>query len=471
MLLDVRLAIVSALLVLAACGADAPGTPDASPARDGASAPDAGTRADAEADAGPTSCALKDPGVIRVGEGSRFQLDLETEPSGGTMTIRQRPADTTAVLEGAHLRVRAAYAPSGGTAAIELDLRCGTTTGTAAIRYELRPIRWRSLPAWTGAEGPDAREHPALFIDPNQPDHLYLYGGFGFVPRQFSPRFDLWRYDLSADRWARTATSGAGRPGLANRIAVDPGRKHVYSYGGAETTGAAKASVVRVGTATTPVSLSAIGATGPVISGVLHGFVFDAGNDRYLRLCGTTDLGADCAVASFTPEEGTDNGVWAALSTTGDLPDGRYGHAFAYDAENQRAIVWSGARDPDGVSAVNPAEDAWALSLGTSPPSWVKLSPSGSLPPGRRNFAFAFDPEGLRLFVWGGTADARTTTAGLWALSLDPGAESWTRIDRPDEPAIRSSNVGIYDAQRRRILMGFGNTTSGRYADLHALEL
>lgn len=464
-----RLAIVSFLLVLAACGAEAPGDPDAgaAPERDAGAQPDAG----ATADAGPMPCALKDPGPISISEGSRLQLDLETVPSGGTITIRQRPADTTVVLEGAQLRVRAAYAPQGGSASIDLDLRCGATTATAAIHYTLRPIRWRSLPAWSGAEGPDAREHPGLFIDPNQADHLYLYGGFGFVPRQFSPRYDLWRYDLTTDRWTRTPTTGAGRPGLAHRIAVDPGRKHVYAYGGAESTGAARASVVRIATATTPVGLSPIGATGPAQSAVLHGFVFDAGNDRFLRLCGSTDLGADCAVASFTPEDGTDNGVWAAVPTDGDLPDGRYGHAFAYDAENQRAIVWSGARDPDGISAVNPAEDAWALRLGTSPPSWVKLAPSGPPPPGRRNFAFAFDPEGLRLFIWGGTPDARTTSPGLWALSLDPGAEAWTRLDRPDEPVIRSSNVGIYDAKRRRILMGFGNTMSGRYADLHALEL
>ncbi len=458
------------LLALSGCDSGLSGDPDASSERDAGA--DAGLRPDAEvtADAGPQSCALKDPGPISISEGSRFQLDLETVPGGGTISVRDRPLGTTVTLEGAHLKVRAPYG-SLGPAAVALDLRCGTATATAAISYELRPIRWRSLPAWSGVEGPDAREHPALFIDPNQADHLYLFGGFGFVPRQFSPRFDLWRYDLSADRWTRTATRGGGLPGLANRIAVDPLRKRVLSYGGAEATGAAKASVVRVETTTTPANLVAIGATGPAPAGVLHGFVFDAGNDRYLRICGSSDLGADCALSTFTPEEGTDDGGWAPLAASGDLPDGRYGHAYAYDAENQRAIVWSGARDPDGISAVNPAEDAWALTLSTTPPTWTKLAPSGDLPPGRRNFAFAFDPEGLRLFIWGGTPDARTTSPGLWVLSLDPGAESWTRLDRPDEPAIRSSNVGIYDAKRHRILMGFGNTMSGRYADLHALEL
>ena len=126
-----RFAIGVFLLALSGCDSGLSGDPDASSERDAGA--DAGLRPDAEvtADAGPQSCALKDPGPISISEGSRFQLDLETVPGGGTISVRDRPLGTTVTLEGAHLKVRAPYG-SLGPAAVALDLRCGTATATAA---------------------------------------------------------------------------------------------------------------------------------------------------------------------------------------------------------------------------------------------------------------------------------------------------------------------------------------------------
>ena len=60
-------------------------------------------------------------------------------------------------------------------------------------------------------------------------------------------------------------------------------------------------------------------------------------------------------------------------------------------------------------------------------------------PIGRRNGAFALDPLGHRLLVWGGTADGATAFPGLYALDLDRGREAWHRVTTEGAPTVRAA--------------------------------
>jgi hypothetical protein len=77
------------------------------------------------------------------------------------------------------------------------------------------------------------------------------------------------------------------------------------------------------------------------------------------------------------------------------------------------------------------------------------------------------DPVGRRLFVFGGTKDGRTTLEGLWALSLEPGHEEWTKLDAPGAPPVRSSGIG-FAFPDGGVGCGFGNDDFP-YADLNVL--
>ncbi len=113
--------------------------------------------------------------------------------------------------------------------------------------------------------------------------------------------------------------------------------------------------------------------------------------------------------------------------------------------------------------------DSWILSLAGETPEWTRLF--DTLPEvQRRNGTYVFDPEGVRLLLWGGTADGATTREGLSILRLLPGQERWDHIDTPVSVPPRTSGMAVYDADGRRAIMGMGNSDA-IYTDLYALSL
>jgi hypothetical protein len=124
-------------------------------------------------------------------------------------------------------------------------------------------------------------------------------------------------------------------------------------------------------------------------------------------------------------------------------------------------MVGYGNRDLDG--------ETWELDLATDPPAWRRLFANGEGPTKRRNGAYALDPVGRRLFVWGGTPDGQTSVEGLDMLTLDRGAEAWTHLDAPQVLA-RTSGLAVHDPARERLVLGFGNSPTP-LRDLWALDL
>ena len=97
----------------------------------------------------------------------------------------------------------------------------------------------------------------------------------------------------------------------------------------------------------------------------------------------------------------------------------------------------------------------WALSLGGEP-NWFEIPTEGSGPTPSRA-SVIYDPEGDRLIVYDGRADAQVTT---WALPL-AGPARWAplvTIDRSPPP--RGGESVIYDPVRRSMVV-FGASGPG----------
>ncbi len=124
----------------------------------------------------------------------------------------------------------------------------------------------------------------------------------------------------------------------------------------------------------------------------------------------------------------------------------------------------------DGADNLDLDGETWALDLSVEPPAWRRLFANGAGPEKRRNGAFALDPLGHRLFVWGGTPDGKNSVSGLQVLSLDRGSEAWTSLDVPAQVRSRTSGLGVLDAARDRILFGFGNAPAP-IRDLWSLDI
>jgi hypothetical protein len=158
--------------------------------------------------------------------------------------------------------------------------------------------------------------------------------------------------------------------------------------------------------------------------------------------------------------------LWTALSPAGGSPSGRTGHALAYDAANNRAIVFGGLGN-SACSGVPPLfNDVWVLANadGTAPPAWAPLAPAGTPPARRAGPAAAYDPASNRLIVFGGDPSVGYCYGALndvWVLTHANGlggTPAWTPLAPIGTPPnVRQSPEVVYDTNSGRLIIYGGN--------------
>jgi hypothetical protein len=293
---------------------------------------------------------------------------------------------------------------------------------------------------------------------------VLLVTGSGYSP-YMTPLTDVWSYDLDSGAWTSvTPTGDVPAGGGSKRAAQIPGEPTAYLFGGYDQDGAALSDLYRVDFSAGGADFALLDQTNSPGPRALHAFAYDPELDRFVMFGG---IGAGIENDTWVMTIDGDTAVWTEAVTT-EPPTPRYGFFHAFDPTAGRLVVYSGAQ---GTASVNPAQDTWALDTRTDPMEWTLVS-SGEeegAPPGRRNGCTVYDSGVQRMFVFGGTPDAATTTPGLYVLDLRPGEETWTLLELADEPPLRSSGFGFYDPTGAVSVMGFGNTSSAVFSDWNFL--
>lgn len=366
------------------------------------------------------------------------------------------------VLQPDVLEVSVGFDVEGDAVPISVEVVCEGRISEARLEVPLaRSVKWGAPIVWAPGEGPEAREHPTLFIDASMPDVLWLFGGYGFVPRQYTVLNDLWQLDLRTARWSRVEAIDA--PMLAT-LRVAPGARpgeHLL-LGGQAPDETVSTEVFRVDVTQRPVRFSRVETTGLAPAMALGAVFPDPARNRLVTFGGFTGEAPTAMVKtlslSATP-------AWTSSSSSG--PTARYG--FFAGVDRERALVFSGGQYPSDTNPINPAADVWALSLSSL--SWTRLVASSPAAPGRRNGCGAVDPLCHRFYVWSGTPDGNFAERSLSVLDLERASVVWSKVAMAGDAPERSSCAAVYDAPRRRMLFGFGNTVRQRFADLQVLEL
>lgn len=406
-----------------------------------------------------TPCALA-PMAATVKQGEVARIPLGPSRSDVSLAVVTIPAGSDASMEGDVLVYRPGYETVGSTV-VEVAFTCGGKTTQVVVPLTVTSqVRWGAPLTWS--VGPDAREHPSLFIDAASPDSLWLYGGFSFVPKQFTVTNDLWRLDLRTNAWTKVDTQNA--PLLAGgRITRGTKPGELFLFGGQTPADEVSSDVFRFDVTQTPVSFVKLTTMGTAPVATLGAVVHDVTRQRLISFGGYTGAGVSNAIDQLTLDAAP---TWSSKSvSTGPSP--RYGFFSALDGD--RLIVFSGAQVPKANNPINPAGDVWALDLSTL--TWTKLAEATDDAPGRRNGCGAIDPLTRRFFVWSGTPDGLTATPRLSVLELGLTPAVWSRVTTPSMPTARGSCSAVFDAARRRVLFGFGNTAGEQFADLQVLEL
>ncbi|MCA2980440.1 MAG: hypothetical protein INH41_04880 [Myxococcaceae bacterium] len=406
-----------------------------------------------------TPCGIAPVAPVTLSQGASASITLEPSRSDVQLSLFLLPDEVDAQLEGAALRVTASDRALGA-GVLKLTMTCEGREALVEVPVTVTPrLRWGTPITWS--QGPSAREHPALVIDPAAPDVAWLYGGLGFVPRQFTVMNDLWRLDLRTNAWSEVPTAGA--PLVAGgRLATTREPGVFLLFGGRDAADDISASVYRLDTRTTPARFEVVATAGRQ-GATLNAFAFDAARARWVSFGGFDGQ----APSNQTHTLSLDGAPRWTSAASASAPSPRYGFFWAVDGE--RLLVASGAQAPQPGNPINPANDTWALDLARL--EWTRVEAGSAQAPARRNGCGAFDPSTRRLFAWGGTADGATAVDALSVLTLGDAQPRW-RTARPMGAApVRASCTGVFDAARRRVLLGFGNTSAARYADLQVLEL
>jgi hypothetical protein len=212
------------------------------------------------------------------------------------------------------------------------------------------------------------------------------------------------------------------------------------------------------------------GAPGSPAGRTFHTAVYDSGNSRFVVFGGCAFTGGRCTTLLNDVWVLTNaNGVggppaWVPLSPAGSPPAARWGHAAAYDAVNNRMIVYGG----DNGSQV--FSDTWVLSnangLGGTP-TWTQLSPTGGPPEGQDSPSIVYDAANNLLIEFAGTTQGFATDANsVWTLSNANGlggAPVWKNIipnGAAGSPAKRDGHIAVYDTANNRMIIFGGNANT-----------
>lgn len=452
-----------------------------------------------EDDDGPRLWVDPPTDAVEIAQGGsvRFDLGATGVVSAELVTEPTRSDWVTLRVEGtgaggARLHVVLAHdAPATATRQVEILLTAADgRQERRLLNLDVQGLVWGDVAPWDPgeAEGPQWREHGVALVTPDE-DAVFVTQGSGYRPQFVQMLDDVWRYDLIDGGWSRVTPTGGALPGAGSRRAA-PGREpgEWLLFGGYREPPTVLDDLVVARLVPDPetpggetLDFEVLPRTEPWPEArSLHAFVRAGDAPRWILFGGVATSVDGVTVFDDTWELTFDAGgapVWERLDL-GPGPSPRYGFfhgAVEGPLVRPGLVVFSGAGEPTPADPVAATDDAWLLPFapddgGTR--TWVPLEPAGDAPPGRRNGCGLVGLDGGTLYVWGGTADARTTAPGLFALDLR--LDRWVDLsdrpapgtDPPAPPPARSSGFG-FALSDGTVACGFGNGADV-YADLWA---
>ena len=188
---------------------------------------------------------------------------------------------------------------------------------------------------------------------------------------------------------------------------------------------------------------------------------------------GTTAIPTMCDFPApiFTDETwryDTRCGVFSRVEAKGPGPRARA--MGAYDAANDRVLVFGGRTRETSSGPYTLFDDLWALGADDS---WTQIEATG--PGARVAGAMGVDPTDGKVWIFGGDSSPSGTTyaplSDTW--SYDPGGGGWTQATTATTPEARLLVGSTFDADRRRLLVygGVASFFATSFADLWALDV
>ncbi len=285
--------------------------------------------------------------------------------------------------------------------------------------------------------------------------------------------------------WTRAQLTDAPLPRAHHSLVYDPESRQVMLFGGTSDD-AILGDVWRLSLATDGSAKywQRISAESQApVRRWLHFAAYDPGDDTMIIVAGAAGHTTPCLADVWVLDNamrGTPPLRWRKIDVAGSGPAPRAEFGAFYDAHNNRLVVQGGH---DCIAPVFP--DIWVLNLAKSfPARWSRITPAApqGAPPPLRSQLMAYDAENNRAIVFGGM-DGRyprdaVALGDVWVLTNANGLggrPEWVRPALRGDPIPPTSKaMGAYDPATNRLIVFGGYHNSGAAseptADVWVLE-
>ena len=283
---------------------------------------------------------------------------------------------------------------------------------------------------------PGARYHHAMAYDADR-DRVVLFGGVAPTGERL---MDTW--ELNNDTWTQIAPTDQPTARFGHAMAYDPNRRRVVLFGGDDDQSPAEAADTWEWDG---VNWTLVSSTANPPGRRYHAMAYDAGRARMVLFAGSAD---STKLGDIWERSGTE---WTQAQPSSG-PTNRDLHAMVFDPHAALTLVFGGS----GGGFLN---QLW----GWDGDSWISLSSTSSVPPGRNALTMAYDEARRRSVIFGGHTGPDEYLSDLW--TYDDGA--WTSPPTDAfRPLGRRSSSMVYDSARQRFVLFGGQVANQPDASL-----
>jgi N-acetylneuraminic acid mutarotase len=270
---------------------------------------------------------------------------------------------------------------------------------------------------------------------------IWIYGGIGILPSNTTSAVDLTDiWELQGATWVDRTPAGAAPQGRGwAGVEFDGATNRMIAHSGWNSTTAADYPDTWAFNGSAWARLSLSGDPGATLGRDSHPLVFDPTRNRLVIFGG---YGAD--VLEMNPAAGT---IATVLVTT--RPPEQDQHSMTYDWHRDRVVMLGGG-----------SPETWELSPGSM--TWTYSYVLG--PNGRIGHAMAYEGARRKTILFGGRARTQgavgaTVFNDTW--EWDANVKTWTRRTPATSPPARYDHAMAYDEARNRIVLFGGRNASG----------
>ncbi len=313
---------------------------------------------------------------------------------------------------------------------------------------------------------PQARDHARIIID-SLNKRAILFGGSSWQldNRLYNDVWEISLVDSSCYYWKPLQVTGISpKERAAGLFIYDQPRQRAILFGG-DTLWAYRVNDLWTLNLTKGVEfwqqLSPEGT--PPTARTCCGAIFHPGRNSIILFGGEGDI---TPVFNDVWELKLDPLRWQEINITGVKPPARGAPAVAFDHINNRMVIFGGGCRGSGPFY----NDVWALDLTEGNEHWTQLFPTGDIPSTRTAFAYGFDEERNKLYIFGGW-----NNSGLLdeVYRLDISNLAWSKLlPSGVGPYMRRNAQGAYDFFNDNFIVYGGNLEYAYYVgDCYILNL